>query len=145
MVLDWAERVDLKTMPGRFPAEFATDLVSKFGDLLVRELDQSTGPHADHVVSWLKAVDEPVVSLLGIEEGLRDDPGFDQQADRAIDRRLGHSVVRSSHVEQQFLDFEDVVTVDDRIEDLSTFRGVFQTFGLEISSKHRADRCHQLR
>ncbi len=145
MFFDRTECIDLKSMPGRFPTELAADLVTKFGDLLVGELHQSAGTHADHVISWLEAVDEPVVSLFGVEESLRDDACFDQQADRSIDRRLGHSVVRASHVEQQLFDFEDIVTVDDRVEDLSSFRRVFQAFRLEISSKHRADRCHQLR
>lgn len=145
MILNRAECIDLESVPRRFPPELATDLVSEFGDLPVRELDQATCSHADHVITWFEAVDESVVCLLRIEQSLSDDSRFDEQADRAIDGGLRDSVIRPPHVEEQFLDFEDVVAVYDRIKDLGAFGCVLQALGLEVSTEHRADRCHQLR
>lgn len=93
MILHRAEGINLESVPCRFPPELATDLVSEFGDLPVRELDQAACSHADHVITWLEAVDESVVCLLGIEEGLSDDSRFDEQADGAIDGGLRDSVI----------------------------------------------------
>ena len=145
MILDRAEGIDLKAMTGRLPAELTADLVTKLRDLLVGELDESPRAHADHVVPRLESVDESVVSLLRIEQSLCDDSRFDQQADRPVDGGLGHSVIRISHVEEQFLHFEHVVAVDDRVENLGSFGRVFEALGLEVSAKHRADGRHQRR
>src|SRR5690349_895967 len=66
-------RIDLKPMPHRLPAELAAHAIAERDELGARELDELARLHADHEVARRLAVDELVVRLLRIEERLRDD------------------------------------------------------------------------
>ena len=118
--------IDVQSVADRLPAELLADSIAQLDHVLVGELDQLARPHADHLVLRLATVDEPVVRLLRVKEGLGDDPCLGKQDDGSIDGRLGDTMRASGHLEKDLLDLEDLVSVDDRIEDRCAFWGVLE-------------------
>ena len=127
-----------------FPPEFPADAIPKFSQFRAAEFDQFPGSHAEHVVMGFLAVDQSVVRLLRIEQCLGDDARIDEEVDRPVDGRLGDAVSLALHLEQEFLDLEDVVSIDDGIENLRALRCVLEAFRAQEAPKDRAQGGHDL-
>ena len=69
-----AQGIDLEPVTDRLPPVLPTDAFADQRQLIIRKLDEFAGLHADHVVSRRLAVDQLIMRLLGIKQGLRDDP-----------------------------------------------------------------------
>lgn len=82
--------------------------------------------HADHRITRHLAVDELVVTLLGVKEHLLNDACVEQQSNGAVDRGLRHLMCLTLEIEQQFFCFETSITSDDRFKDIRAFLRVLQ-------------------
>ena len=82
------------------------------------------------------------MGLLGVEQGLIDDPGFLEQLEGSVYRRLGYPLALFLHALHEGIGFEHVVGFQNRIEDVGAFRGVLQILLLEVATKDRAQRGH---
>ena len=130
-------------MPDRVPAMFAAECITQRRELFAIDVDDRSGIDTDHRIEIGTSVDQLVVRLLSIEQRLVDDSSFLQQFQRAIDRRLGDAVSLRSHLVHEGIGFEDFILFDDRIEDVSSFRSVFEILFLQVTAEDGAQRRHR--
>ena len=83
---------------------------------------------------------ELVVGLLPVEEDVLDDACGFEEFEGAVDGRFGHGVSLCFEGVEELVGFEEGVELDDGVEDLGAFGGVFEAFGFEGSSEDRAKR-----
>ena len=87
---------------------------------------------------------ELVVGLLAIEEDMLDDACGFEEFQGSVDGCFGHGVSLLFEGIEELVGFEEGVELDDGVEDLGAFWGVFEAFGFEGSSEDRAEGFDQL-
>lgn len=96
--------------------------------------------HAYEEVARLFSPGELVVGLFGVHEDLLDDPGFEEELDRAVGGGLADAESIALERGLELFRFEDIAESGERIENLRAFRGVFLADGLEVASEDGAER-----
>lgn len=125
---------------------FAADAITNLNQLGHINRDRFLRINPDQQVVRLVGVDELVVRLLIIKRDPLDDPRFEQELDRAVDRRLGDlgPLITSSDRLKKLLRLKQAVEPCDHIENPGSFGCVFEPLGLELAAKDRAQRFYDL-
>ena len=95
--------------------------------------------HADDRIKGILAVDQLIVGLLGIKEGVRDDARLLKKLDRPVDGGLGDAVSPGSHLPKEGVNLKESIEFQDCIKNVSAFRRVLEIPGSEESPKDTAE------
>lgn len=96
----------------------------------------------DEQVRRTASIGQEEPRLVLVEEDALHDPCVEQQADRAIDRRLRDSLPPAAHRTHELVRVEEPVGLHHRVEDPRSLGRVPQPLALEFPAEDRAQRLH---